>query len=166
MAQPEREAPPARQARARYAGSLSHAGRVKSRNWAHASPTDGAELEKEGTRGQAQNWMAPMAIDFNERHKDEGAPVHLRVRQDQPPALTPGGGPAPPPTGNVENVDIETARTPVAPDTPPRAPLDRLDKPQHRCRGEGHLELEHGIDIGRLAPEPQGFGCISSRYTP
>jgi hypothetical protein len=106
--------------------------------------------------------MAPMGIDLEKRDENKGARVHLGMRENEISAVAPSAGPAQLPAAIIEDVDVETAWTPAGAQTPSRAPLDALDKPQQRCGRQMCLQQEDGVEIRRLTSRSQWHGLIDA----
>ena len=86
-------------------------------------------MRQQRARGHPEYGMAPTRRDVEQRHQDESPVVHLGVRQDEAARFAPTRRPADTPAAVVENVDVESARTPPATGAPPGPPFDPLQEP-------------------------------------
>jgi hypothetical protein len=110
-----------------------------------------AKSGEEGTRAYAEHGMAPVTLDLEQRHEHKGPRVHFRVGQDQPVWLAPARWPSQAATPEVEHVDVETARPPVAGHAAAGPPFDALDQPQQGGRSHDGLDTQDGVDVASLA---------------
>jgi hypothetical protein len=80
--------------------------------------------------------MAPEGRDLLQGKQNEGAPVHLRMRQQQ---LTPPSSPAGPaylPAAEIEDINVELARPPMAAKPPAGPAFDAFEGPEQCGRGD------------------------------
>jgi hypothetical protein len=83
-----------------------------------------AEASKKDPASDAKCGVAPVGAYFQQGHEDESTPVHFGVGQDQPPPLPSAWPVSEPPAAIVQNIDVETPRSPTQAQAPASPPLD------------------------------------------
>jgi hypothetical protein len=96
-----------------------------------------------------------MRIDVEKGHEDEGAAMHLWMRQNEPPAQAPPGWPTEAPATMVDDVDVEGARPPMRAEAPASLPFDALDKPQQRRGCRIGADKQYSVEVGWLPSRTQ-----------
>jgi hypothetical protein len=100
--------------------------------------------------------MPPFRCDLGERREHESPLAHARVREDRIPG-------APPRADEVEDVDVDLARTVSEAGSTAHSSLDRLRCAQQISRGTGPLDRGDRVQEVRLRCEADGLGPIVGR---
>jgi hypothetical protein len=104
--------------------------------------------------------VAPCRGNLAQRHEYEGPPMHLRVREQQLAAPSSSSRLAELPATEVQYVDVELSRSPVAAKPPAGPALDTLEGSQQSGRGHRCIDGYNCIEVGGLPAQPDRGGGV------
>src|SRR5262245_40233044 len=107
--------------------------------------------------------MAPEGRYLAQGEQYERSLVHFRMGQVQ---LAPTPGPTCIPdlaAAEIEDIDVELPRAPVAAQPAPCAALDALERPQQSCGAYGPLDLHNSVEVTWLSAQPDRRGRVERR---
>src|SRR5262245_23255664 len=104
--------------------------------------------------------MAPGGCHLTQGQKHERPPVHFRMGQLQLAAPSASVRVADLPAAEIQDVDVQWSRSPVAAKAASGLALDALQRPQKRCWRYRTLDHRHRVEVGRLESEPDRSCCV------
>lgn len=107
--------------------------------------------------------MSPARRYLRQRHENEPAPEKLRMWQEKLSLQAPKAGTADNPTTEVENIEIERPRLPMAALSPTCVAFEAFEQPQEHGRAGGSPHSDNHVQVDWLSAAAKRFCAIGRR---